>query len=392
MHMATGPAGSAHAEYGKRYQEILGRSGITVVLDPTVGALENLERLRDAQSGVGAGFVQAGTTTLAQSPDLVSLGTVFYEPLWLFHRRSDRSPDFGDLRGKRIAIGGEGSATRALSLRLLALGGIDARTAELLAFTPEEAADRLIVGEIDAAVFLTSWSAPVVQRLLGAEGVSVASFPGADALVARIPVLNRRVLPAGVADLARKVPPTDVVMVASKASLVVRRDLHPALMYLLLDAAEEIHAAPGIFNQAGEFPALDAVDLPIADEAEMFDRRGPPFLQRHLPFGLAVMTERVALALIPVVGLLFPLVRGFPSVRTWYVQRRLALFYKELKLLDVQSEDSERPASGPDLIRKLDELEARVSRLRVPEAFAALVYGLRDHIGLVRERLEPGPE
>jgi hypothetical protein len=231
-----------------------------------------------------------------------------------------------------------------------------------------------------------------VQRLLGADGVSVASLPSADALVARIPVLNKRVLPAGVADLERKIPPTDVVLVASKASLVVRRDLDPALMYLLLDAAREIHAAPGIFHQAGEFPALDAVDLPIADEAEMFDKRGPPFLQRHLPFGLAVLTERVALALIPLVGILFPVLRVFPSVRTWYVQRRLALFYKELKLLDVQSEVSGKPASGPDLIRKLDELEARVSRLRVPEEFTALVYGLRHHIRLVRERLEPAQE
>jgi TRAP-type uncharacterized transport system substrate-binding protein len=391
MRMVTGPAGSAHAEYGARYRDILARSGVRLELHPTAGALANLERLRDAGSGVGAGFVQAGTTTPEQSPELVSLGTVFYEPLWVFHRWGKPSLEFADLRGKRISIGPEGSATRALSLRLLGLGGIDSSAAALLAYGPEEAADRLTSGEIDAAAFLTSWSSPVVQGLLLAEGITLATFPRADALAARIPVLNTRVLPAGVADLARNVPPTDVVLVAAKASLAVRRDLHPALQYLLLRAASEIHATPGIFHRAGEFPALEAVDLPLADAAEQFHMRGSPFLQRHLPFWLAVLTERVAFTLVPVLGLLFPLLRGLPAVRAWYVQRRLALFYRELKILDEDREGLGVLSTGLDLIRKLDELDARVSRLRVPEEFTPLVYTLRHHVSLVRERLETGP-
>ncbi len=392
LRMATGPAGSAHAEYGMRYREILARSGVTVELDPTTGALANLERLQDPRSGVGAGFVQAGTTTPEHAPALHSLGTVFYEPLWLFHRGPAGSLDFADLRGKRIAIGGEGSATRLLTLRLFGLGGIDANAAALLALAPEEAADQLTRGEIDAAVFLTSWSAPVVQRLLQAEGVTLVSFPRADALVARIPVLDRRVLPAGAADLARGVPATDVALVASKGSLVVRRDLHPALKYLLLAAASEIHATPGMFQHAGEFPALEAEDLPLANEATQFHRRGPPVLQRYLPFWLAVLTERVVLVLVPALALWVPLMQGLPSVRAWYVQRRLASFYGELKLLDLQAQDAGAHGTTPTLVRKLDELEARVSRLRVPKEFAALGYALRHHIRLVRERLVPGPE
>ena len=293
MRMATGPPGSAHAEYGARYRDILARSGVTVELEPTPGALVNLARLRDSQSGVGAGFVQAGTTTAEQSPELISLGTVFYEPLWLFHRGLDRAGGFTDLRGKRLAIGPEGSATRALSLQLLVLEGIDSSGTELLALPPEEAAERLTRGEIDGAAFLTSWSSPVVQRLLHTPGITLVSFPRADALIALIPVLTKRVLPAGVADLARNIPPTDVVLVAPKASLAVRRDLHPALQFLLLEAATETHSTPGIFHLAGEFPALEAIDLPLADEAELFHKRGPPFLQRHLPFWFAG-TDRAA--------------------------------------------------------------------------------------------------
>lgn len=392
MRMATGPAGSAHAEYGERYRDILARSGVTLELEPTVGALANVARLRDRESGVSAGFVQAGTTTPEESPDLVSLGTLFYEPLWLFHRADRPVGAFTDLRGKRLSIGPEGSATRALSLRLLALGGIEQAAAELQAYAPEEAASRLLRGEIDAAAFLTSWSSRVVQDLLHAPGIAVASFPRADALVALVPVLNKRILPAGVVDLTRGVPPSDVVLVAPKASLVVRRDLHPALQFLLLDAAAEVHSAPGIFNHASEFPALESIDVPLSDEAELFYKRGAPFLQRHLPFWLAVLVERLAIVIVPLVGILFPLVRGLPAVRAWYVQRRISMFYGELKLLELELEDPRGLTTRPQLIRKLDELEDRVSHLPIAEDFAALIYGLREHIRLVRERLAQQPE
>ena len=389
MRMATGPAGSAYAEYGARYRDILLRAGVTLELEPTAGALANLGRLRDSQSGVGAGFVQAGTTTPEASPELVSLGTVFYEPLWFFHRGLDSSSwEFSDLRGKRLSIGPEGSATRVLSLRLLGLGGIDSGAAEFLAFDPEEAADRLMRGEIDAAAFLTSWSSPVVQRLLRARGITVASFPRADALIALVPVLNKRVLPAGIADLSRYIPPTDVVLVAPKASLAVRRDLHPALKYLLLDAAAEIHSTPSIFHLAGEFPALEALDLPLASDAQQFHKSGLPFFQRHLPFWVAVLAERVAIALIPLVGVLLPLLRGLPALRSWYVEHRVSMFYGELKLLELELESPRAHAAVPDVIRKLEELETRVSHLRVPEVYSALVYALRHHISLVRARLE----
>jgi hypothetical protein len=227
-----------------------------------------------------------------------------------------------------------------------------------------------------------------VQRLLHAPGITLASFSRADALIALVPVLNKRVLPAGVADLARNTPPTDVVLVAPKASLVVRRDLHTALQYLLLDAAAEIHSTPSMFHRAGEFPALEALDLPLASQAQQFHQQGLPFLQRHLPFWLAVLTERVAIVLLPLVGILFPLLRGLPALAAWYVQRRLAQYYSELKLLELEVEAPAAQATNPDFIRRLDELEARVSHLRVLEGFAAPVYALRHHIRLVRERLE----
>ena len=84
---------------------------------------------------------------------------------------------------------------------------------------------------------MTSWESPAVQQLLADERIALSSFPHADALVAIYPFLSKVVVPRGVTDIAKDRPPTDVALIATKASLVVRRDLHPAIQYLLLNAA-----------------------------------------------------------------------------------------------------------------------------------------------------------
>ena len=97
------------------------------------------------------------------------------------------------------------------------------------------------------------------------------------------PFLNKVVVPTGAIDLARDLPPADVVLLAAKASLVVRNDVHTALQYMLLAAASQIHGHPGIFQKAGEFPAPEMIDLPLSRDANRFYRSGLPFFQRYLP-------------------------------------------------------------------------------------------------------------
>lgn len=332
--MATGSEGSAYHEMGKRYQKLLAREGIKLQLLVTGGALENLERLRDPRSKVDVGFLQGGITSEKESPDLESLGTVFYEPLWFFYRGAAPGRGLEALRGRKISIGPEGSGTRVLALELLARNEIGPRFAQLLALTQREAGEKLLRGEIDAALMISSWDSPVVQQLLADENVGPMGFPRADAYVALYPYLNKLTVPAGVGDLAKNRPPKDVTLFAPKASLVVRRDLHPALQYLLLDAAEQIHSAPGIFQKAGQFPALESSDLPLSDEAREFYKSGRPFLQRHLPFWLAVLIGRLLVLLIPVVGVLYPLLRLFPAIYGWRLQRRVFQLYGDLKFLE----------------------------------------------------------
>jgi TRAP transporter TAXI family solute receptor len=387
--MATGPQGGAYAELGTRYRAILAREGFELRLLPTAGALENLARLRDPRSGVSVGFVQAGSTSAGESPDLTSLGTICYEPLWFFFRGISEIRSQADLRGKRISIGPEGSGTRALMLNILALNGIGKADAELLPLVPERAKEKLLRGEIDAAGMVTSWESPVVRQLLTDQNLNLINFPRADAYVAMYPYLNKVVVPIGVGDLARNLPPRDVNLLAPKASLVIRRDMHPALQYLFLEAALQIHSGPGFFHKAGQFPAAEAIDLPLSEDARHFYKSGPPFLQRYLPFLLAVLGERLLILLIPLVGVVYPLARYMPAMYQWVIRRRIFRLYGELKLLEIQF--IERSAGQDDVLSRLDHLETRVNHLRLPVIFMPMLYTLRNHIHMARQRMEKLP-
>jgi len=385
--MTTGGEGGAYHELGVRYREILSRSGVELRLLASEGGIENLRRLSDPRSGVSVGFTQGGATGDSERKDLVSLGTISYEPLWFFYRGGNPGRKLERLRGKRISIGPEGSGTRILAVTLLTANGIERDMAQLLPLTPQDAGEQLLSGRIDAALMVAGWESPVVRRLIASENVEPISFPRADAYIALYPYLNKVTVPAGVGDLARNRPPADLVLLAPKTSLVVRKELHPAIQYLLLDAAAQIHSGAGIFQKAGQFPAVESVDLPLSDVARQFHKTGRPFLQRYLPFWVAVFVAGLTLLLIPVVGAFYPIFRIAPALYGWVMRRRIFRLYGELKFLEGDLERRDSAEDAGDLVTQLDSLEGRANHLNVPLPYTNLLYNLRRDIQLVRERL-----
>jgi hypothetical protein len=367
---------------------LLAAHGVELRLVATDGSVDNLQLLNDPSSGVSVAFVQAGLTTPADAPDLVSLGTVFYEPVWVLYKGDPPrySPEL--FKGKRLSIGPEGSGTRKLGLELMAASGVNLAGIDLQHMRDQDVAAAFLDDKLDAAVIVGAWESTVVQQLLTTEEINTATFPRADAQVALRPFLNKLIVPEGVADLVRNKPPRDLVLVAPKASLVVRKDLHPALQYLLLDAAFRIHSTPGVFQKAGQFPSAEPIDLPLGDDARQYYLTGPPFLQRYLPFWLAVLVGRLLVVLIPVIAVIFPLIRLLPATYGWVVRRRVFSLYGELKFIEAEMEAHTSEVDVNDLLDRLQRLENRANHLRVPTAFTHFLYSLRIHIGLVRSRLQ----
>jgi hypothetical protein len=360
-------------------------------LIPTVGAVDSAARLRDPNSGVSVAILPDGITNQRESPDLVSLGTLFYEPIWFFYRGSADEDAAAQMTGKRISIGPPGSATRKLSIEFLTRAGfIEANDPKLVGLAPDDAAAAIQTGRIDAAVMLQPWRSTLVQTLLVAPGIALLNVRRADAFVALYPYLNKVIVPAGVGDMAHDKPPKNTVLVAPKSSLIVRDDLHPAIQYLLLKAASQIQAAPSPFNRAGRFPAAESVELPLSTSATQYYKSGLPFLQRYLPFRWAVLAQQALFLVIPLFGVLYPLMRVLPASYAWVMRHRVLSLYGELKFLEDQYVAGETPHDHAALIEQIDDLDRRADRFRVPVAFRPMLYNLRLYIALVRRRIERG--
>lgn len=386
--MTGGAEGGAYESYATQYRDRLAVEGVTLELRSSAGSVENLKRLMDDNSGISIGFVQGGIAKAGDDENLMSLAGLYYEPLWVFYRGSADLDHASRLRGRRIAIGAEGSGTRPLALQVLALAGMDARNTTLLDLDAAHAAEALARGQIDAAMMVADSNSPLVARLLHDKRVRLMSFAQAEALTRHLPFLSHVVLPEGGIDFAANLPARDVHLVAPTANLVVRDDIHPALITLLLQAATDIHGGSGLLRKAGEFPSDKGVDFAMSVDAERYLKSGPPFLQRHLPFWMAVFIDRMVVMLVPVLAILVPVVRFTPTVYAWRIKSRIYRWYGKLKVLEIDMQSAKSADEVRALIERLDAIEQSVSRIPTPLAFSEYLYNLRSHIDLVRGRLD----
>lgn len=394
--LATGVEQGAYAAFGKRYAAMLKEHGIDVELRPTQGTAENLALLRDANSGVDLAFVQGGFDDLSAtaedaSPALVSLGSLFYEPIWLFYRddsarrllHADTLSSLPQLAGWRLNIGAPGSGIRHLMERMLEANHLAAPQLTLLEAPAAPAVAALLAGESDALALASAPESQAVQTLLNTPGIRLFDFAQAEAYSRRFAFMRPLVLPRGVVDLAGDVPAHDVRLVAPAATLVAREGTHPALIQLFVQSAHKIHGGAGWFQRKGDFPSPLNTERPLAKEAQRFYQNGVPVLQRHLPFGVANLIDRMWPVVVSILAMLLPFTRVLPPVYQLRVRRRVFRWYEQLREIEARSGTEPRQA----LLDQLDELESRVARVTVPLSYTDELYALRGHIALVRTRL-----
>jgi TRAP-type uncharacterized transport system substrate-binding protein len=406
--LATGTEQGAYAAFGARYAQVLKGYGVTVELRSTQGSGENLRLLRDPKSGVDIAFVQGGSgergrkdaTAVAPADDddeagLVSLGSLFYEPLWLFYRTDSaqrllKAPtltSLSQLPGWRLNIGARGSGSPNLMRKLIEANRIDLATLTVERKAQTPATMDLLAADSDALVFASAPEALMVQMLLQTPGIALYDFAQADAYSRRFPFLSPVTLPRGVVDLAADVPPRDVHLLAPTATLVARADTHPALLQLFMQAAQQIHGGAGWFQHKGDFPKAGGTEQPLAKEAQRFYANGTPVLQRYLPFWLANLIERMWPVLVSIIAILIPLSRALPPLYQFRIRRRIFRWYAQLR--DVEEAMGRQP--NDELLARLGEIEARVEHVTVPLSYADELYSLRSHIQMVRARLAAAP-
>lgn len=387
--LATGQENSAYEQFGKKYAANLDKHGIAVTLQRSLGSQENLQLLNEGK--VDIAFVQSGSTEQgeAQRKGLVSLGSLFTEPVWLFLRDGVKAGKLGDLKGLKINLGPEGSGVPRLFRQVLDLNGVAPQELSIGALENTPATVELLEGRIDGLVFSSGPDALLVQMLLQTPGIKLFDFAQAEAYTRRLPFMSHVVLPRGIVDVGRDLPAQDYHLIAPTATLVARGDLHPALIDLYVQAAAEIHGGTGWFQQQGQFPSPRYTEIPVAREAAKFYKDGAPLLQRYMSFWLANFFDRMWVVVVALAALVLPLSKVVPPLYVWRIRSRVYRWYGQLRAVEQELEAAQgRVEVCEGLLKRLDEIEELVNQISIPLAFADGLYGLRSHINFVRTRVK----
>jgi TRAP-type uncharacterized transport system substrate-binding protein len=383
--LATGRKGTTFNYFGERYRERFARAGIKLTLRETAGALENFRLLQDANSGVHIAFVIGGVSDRSQAPELSSTGLIFNVPFWVFYPSTDSLDGLPQLKGKRIAVGPEGSGARYTAERILSKADINSQNARLLPLAGDVAVDALNKGKVDAAFIVSGSDAPAVGALLTNPGVRLMDFSTAEAFTRIFPDLVRLVLPRGVIKIDPVAPPNDVTLLGTTAKVLIRDDVHPAIVQLLARTMKEEHSGPGLFQRSGEFPAIADPEFPVAEIAAEYYKNGPPFLAKYLPFWMTTYARRMIAFLIATLAVIFPVFGFAPRVYGWFVQERLRKLYHRLRVVENALQVGLAAPQLEALQSELADIERATSA--VPMRNSELYFILRYHLDRTRSRL-----
>jgi len=383
--IATAPKGTSFDYFGERYRERFARAGVKVDLRETAGESENFRLLQDPNSGVQISFVGAGTPDSRQAPKLLSVGLIANVPYWIFYSSTESLDSLPQLKGKRIAVGPEGSGPRNATERMLSKANINSKTATLLPYAGSAAADALNDGKVDVAFILSAPEAPAVRALLANPRVRLMVLPTAEGVTRIFPDLVRLVLPEGAIEIDPPNPPNDVTLIGTTARVLIRDDVHPAIVQLLARIMKEEHEGPGLFQRSGEFPKPIDPKFPVAQIAIDYYKNGPSLLQGYLPFWMTIYAQRMIALMLATLAIVFPVFTIAPRLYGWFVREHLGKLYRRLRVVENALQAPLTAAKIETLQRELADIDQAAGVL--PMRNSDLYFMLRYHLDRTRSRL-----
>ncbi len=388
---SAGAAGGAYDTYAKLYAAELAKQGVKVTVLASAGSLDNLNNLNNLafpdleKQKADVALVQSGVASAEQLPALQGIAAVAYEPVWVFTKPQHKPSTLLELSKLNLAMPMPGSGARVTVDSLFKTASL-AQNPAWKNYPPKDAVANLAAGGVDAVVLVASIQAPLIQELL-TSGFRLMSFSHAQAIARTFPAYTVVALPRGGINQAQDKPASDVQLIATQAILTSRDDLHPALAYVLLDAAQRIHSGGSILHAAGQFPSAKVGEFAVAEETTRYFKDGKPWLEKVLPFWLANFIARLLLILIPLIAVIFPIVKLLPELEAFISKRALQPHYKTLHNLEHDyfvASNSNKAAA----LAHLYELTVKASNTKVPSDHYKDRYALLQNIAVVRNRIE----
>ena len=388
VEMAAGRPTDYSFELAKRYVEFFARNGVELRLIPTQGALDNFEHLKNTRDAIKVAMIQGGFVDNPENAKgLLSLGSIAYEPVWLFYwgnETDDLQKPLTQLLTGPISIGNVGSGTHAKALQLLKINGMSLDQTIMRELPEDEAVDALKRKDINAMLLVEHVESPLVQDLLKVKGLVVADFIRAKAYAKLLGYIEVLHVPMGGFDLSRNFPNHDVQLLSTTTNLVIENDLHPAIQMLFMEASASIVGHERFFGDAREFPSIKDPTIPLSDVAHQYFDKGAPILSYYLPFWLAEFVERMGLLLVPFAAFAYPIVRAIPDFIQKRGRKRIERVYLALRRLENEVCNDFSSEMLDEKIAALDRMEAEVLRIKIHKKLVAEFYALRSDIEFVR--------
>jgi TRAP-type uncharacterized transport system substrate-binding protein len=390
LRIATGQPNSSLETLGKQYAELFKKNGIQLEIVNTAGTSENVTLLK--QGKVDVALSLGGMESKISAPDVVSLGSVRYQPFWMFYRgaKYDGTNPTTFFKGKSFSINIPGSGTRDLTEKILTLHGITIENNKhLLSMPSTESVDALLSGKIDGIFLLASIESQTIQRLMADPNIHIFSFNSAQAYVKQLNFLEPLNMPRGGFSLVTDRPNQDTQLVATTTTILTKDELHPAIQHLFLNATKTLDQdGQFYFRRPGGFPAYIERGIPVSSIAKRYYSKGPPVLEPYAPFWLSSFLDQIWFLLLAAFAIGYPLFKFLPNYRLVYADLCMTDCYGELRRVDSKCNHDQSPAELQAMLDQFDALELRVNNLWIPCLARNSFYHLKNAVEIVRIKTE----
>ena len=375
----------------------LSQKGLDSQVIVTNGAVDNVNRLIDPNDPINATYTYGFALNDAQRSEILSLGSVVYEPIWVFYRTKQVKSieNLHELVNYRVGLGPVGSGSYAIAKRLLEIYDINIDEQQNFISEPfQQAEQRFLKGDTNVLIMVATVMDPIVRNLLQTPGIGILDFKNADAFEKRFNSFQSVRLPAGSIRIYPQIPAKDISLIATTTSVVVKKDMHPDLQLALLMTIREMNRSSEhlFFAKRDQFPAYLDPAVPLSPVAAKFYDYGPPHTMRYLPFWIAGFVDRAWLLLLGLVAIFYPLSKLNLHVR----QLRFVVHERPLYevLLDIDKQVSTQNLSDEEkaaILKRLDAINRHAIAHGVPIGDEPHYFDLVKAIDLIKRKLIKDP-
>jgi hypothetical protein len=240
-----------------------------------------------------------------------------------------------------LGVGPKNTGGRLLTDIVLDEYGITPESSTYIELSLRQMANALRTGDIDVGFFLQPTNNKIVADIGTLGFAKLVPVNYATAMVKKYGYLHHLVIERGSFSLLNDLPSSNINMVGIPATVVAKKNLHPAVVVLVSLALKDAYRAPTLVSNRASFPSMNyEFDLDVDVDADQIYRYSPghvPFLYRTFNFWLAGLLDKSALFLSFLLSAYFFLYYlGFPRAYDYWKLGVMTRYTRRLEsLLDL---------------------------------------------------------